>query len=63
MIYQYLNDLSIPEVDLSIPEVEIDSDGDNIISSSRGGSGDDAPTITEDVRGGILGLDYSEVAD
>jgi hypothetical protein len=47
MIYQYLNDLSIPEV-------EIESDGDNSISSSKGYSGDDAPTIMEDVRGGIL---------
>ena len=46
MIYQYLNDLSTPE--------EIESDGDNSISSSKGYSGDDAPTIMEDVRGGIL---------
>ena len=47
MIYQYLNNLSIPKV-------EIESDGDNSISSSKGYSGDDAPMIMEDVRGGIL---------
>jgi hypothetical protein len=47
MIYQYLNDISIPEV-------ETESDGDSIISSNGGDSGNDAPTIMEDVRGGIL---------
>ena len=47
MIYQYLNDISIPEV-------EIDSEGDSIISSNGGDSGDDAPTLMEYIRGGIL---------
>ena len=47
MIYQYLNDISIPEV-------EIESDGDSIISSNGGDSGDDAPTLLEYIRGGIL---------
>ena len=60
MIYQNLNDLSIPDV-------EIDSEGDNIISSSGGDSGDDAPTIMEDVWRGILsdtsGVGLTEVVD
>ena len=47
MIYQYLNDISIPEV-------ESESDGDSIISSNGGDSGDDAPTLMEYIRGGIL---------
>ena len=46
-IYWYLNDISIPEV-------KIESDGDSIISSNGGDSGDDAPTLMEYIRGGIL---------
>ena len=46
-IYWYLNDISIPEV-------EIESDGDSIISRNGGDSGDDAPTLMEYLRGGIL---------
>jgi hypothetical protein len=61
MIYQYLNDLSIPKV-------EIESDGDNSISSSKGYSGDDMHQRLWRMLGVIfyqihLGLDYSEVVD